>query len=141
VSGLWTPSGDEVPAGQGSGEEFSPNSEEFGEADLDDEAVAEELRRVRSEIANTPAIDIVANHAVGLWQLAVLHLSPEDGMPLRLDEAAIAIDAMGGLVDALGDRLGDHGAALRDAVSQLRMAFVEVQNRSAGASPTNPSGD
>ena len=105
----------------------------YEDGDLDDEAVAEELRRVRAEIANTPAIDIVANHAVGLWQLAVLHLSPEDGMPLRLDEAAIAIDAMGGLVDALGDRLGDHGAALRDAVSQLRMAFVEVQNRASGA--------
>lgn len=137
MSGLWTPSGDEVPAGQGSGEEF----EEYGEADLDDEAVAEELRRVRSEIANTPAIDIVANHAVGLWQLAVLHLSPDEGMPLRLDEAAIAIDAMSGLVDALGDRLGDHGAALRDAVSQLRMAFVEVQNRAAGLNLTNPTDD
>jgi hypothetical protein len=130
VSGLWTPSGDDIPASSGPGDEFSAYGDE---ADLDDEAVAEELRRVRSEIANTPAVDIVANHAVGLWQLAVLHLSPEDGMPLRLDEAAIAIDAMGGLVEALGDRLGDHGAALRDAVSQLRMAFVEVQTRASGA--------
>jgi hypothetical protein len=103
----------------------------------DDEAVAEELRRVRAEIAGTPAIDIVANHAVGLWQLAVLHLSPEDGTPVRLDEAAIAIDAMGGLVESLGDRLGDHGAALRDAVSQLRMAFVEVQKRTSGTSGTS----
>ncbi|MFM8304282.1 MAG: hypothetical protein ACKOA9_08305, partial [Actinomycetota bacterium] len=73
-----------------------------------------------------------ANHAIGLWQLAVLHLRPEEGQPLRLSEAAVAIDAMGGLVDALGDRWGEHGAPLRDALSDLRLAFVEVQRQAAG---------
>ncbi|MCB1004466.1 MAG: hypothetical protein KDB35_09820 [Acidimicrobiales bacterium] len=89
----------------------------------------EELRRVRAEIAGTPAVDIVANHAIGLWQLAVLHLNPEAGQPLRLAEAAVAIDAMGGMVDALGDRLGEHAEPLRGAVTQLRLAFVEIQRQ------------
>ena len=73
--------------------------------------------------------DLVARHAVGLWELAVLHLSPDDDRPLRLDQAAMAIDAMGGIVDSLGDRLGAHASALRDALGQLRLAFVEVQQR------------
>jgi len=128
VSGLWTPSGDQVPDPVGDYDDV-PDVSAFTEGELDDREVAEELRRVRAEIAATPAVDIVANHAVGLWQLAVLHLSPDEGEPLRLDEAALAIDAMGAIVDGLGDRLGDHAPALRDAVSQLRMAYVEVRNR------------
>ena len=131
VSGLWTPGDDELsvvgdPGGAPAGGE--------------DAAVEEELRRVRAEIASTPAVDIVANHAIGLWQLAVLHLSPEPGQSLRLSEAAVAIDAMGGLVEALGDRLGEHAEPLRGAVTQLRLAFVEVQRQAAegpGAGPAD----
>lgn len=128
MSGLWTPSG------EGSREpEPSPDTSWGagpGEPDAGEQAaLEEELRRVRAEIADTPAVDIVANHAIGLWQLAVLHLNPEVGQPLRLGEAAVAIDAMGGVVDALGERLGEHAAPLRDAVTQLRLAFVEVQRQ------------
>ena len=122
MSGLWTPSGE-----GGGTNQVEPEAE----AAEDEAALAEELRRVRAEIAHTPAVDIVANHAIGLWQLALLHLTPEEGEPLRLDEAAIALDAMGGVVDALGDRLGDHAAPLRDALAQLRLAFVDVQRRVA----------
>ena len=73
--------------------------------------------------------DIVANHAVGLWQLAIVHLAPEDESPPSLDEARLAIDAHGGLVDGLGDRLGPHEEPLRDALAQLRLAFVQVERR------------
>lgn len=121
MSGLWTPSGTHEP------EPAAPTGHEPG----DEAALAEELRRVRAEIAATPAVDIVANHAIGLWQLAVLHLTPGEGATPRLDEAALAIDAMGAIVDALGDRLGDHAAPLRDALTQLRLAFVEVRSRLA----------
>ena len=71
------------------------------------------MLRARAELAAMPVADIVANHAVGLWQLAVLHLMPDpdpDGQPAepRLDEAGLAIDALGALVDGLGDRLAPH---------------------------------
>ena len=89
---------------------------------------------MRAELAGTPVADLVANHAIGLWQLAVLHLTPEEGAPLRLDEAGLAIDAMAALVDGLGDRLGENATPLRDALAQLRMAFVQVSER-AGARP------
>jgi hypothetical protein len=127
VSGLWTPSGEHVPEP----DPASGGDDVVGDEELDPE-VAEELRRVRAEIAATPVEDLVARHAVGLWELAVLHLSPDEDRPLRLDQAAMAIDAMGGIVDALGDRLGAHAAALRTAVSELRLAFVEVQRAASG---------
>jgi hypothetical protein len=124
VSGLWTPSGEGIPEATG------PGGDPGGRPDVAEEAaLEEELRQVRAEIAGTPAVDIVANHAIGLWQLAVLHLNPEPGHSLRLSEAAIAIDAMGGMVDALGDRLGEHAEPLRAAVTQLRLAFVEIQRQ------------
>jgi hypothetical protein len=128
VSGLWTPSGEHVPEPEPTS---GPEDDEFLDEEELDPEVAEELRRVRAEIAATPAEDLVARHAVGLWELAVLHLSPDEDRPLRLDQAAIAIDAMGGIVDTLGDRLGAHASALRDALGQLRIAFVEVQQRAA----------
>ena len=79
------------------------------------------MLRARAELASVPVTDIVANHAVGLWQLAVLHLMPDpdpDGLPAapRLDEARLAIDALGALVDGLGDRLAPHDETLRDAL-------------------------
>ncbi|GMU79296.1 MAG: hypothetical protein AMXMBFR46_20890 [Acidimicrobiia bacterium] len=144
MSGLWTPSGEHVPdpaGGAGGGAGGDAGGAGPGPGAPDDAAVEAELRRVRAEIAGTPAVDIVANHAIGLWQLAVLHLSPEAGAPLRLSEAAVAIDAMAGIVDALGDRLGDHAAPLRDAVSQLRLAFVEIQREASGTGgPPAPAG-
>jgi hypothetical protein len=93
----------------------------------------EELRRVRAELMTTPAADIITNHIVGLWQLAVLHLTPDADAPPNLDEAGLAIDAMGALVDGLGERLGANAEALRDALAQLRMAFVQRRAQLAEA--------
>jgi len=132
VSSLWTPSGGEPvpgpdPAGAG---EAAPDQAAPDQAAPDQE-VAEELRRVRAELAGTSVADLVANHAIGLWQLAVLHLTPEAGASVRLDEAGLAIDAMAALLDGVGHRLGENEAPLRDALSQLRLAFVQV----SGGSP------
>ncbi len=118
MSTLWTPSGDEFPEPEGG-----------ASGEPDDAAVAAELRRVRAELAATPVPDLVANHAVGLWQLAVLHLVPDEGQAPHLGDAALAIDALALLVEGLGDRLEHHAEPLRDALSQLRLAFVQVQER------------
>jgi hypothetical protein len=134
VSGLWTPSGEHVP------ERDEPGAPPDAPSPEEEAAVAEELRRVRQEIAGTPVADIIANHAVGLWQLAILHLTPEDGDP-SLEEAALAIDALAALVEQLGDRLGHHAEALREALTQLRLAFVEVRNRAGGDAPGGADSD
>ncbi len=101
--------------------------------DVDEAAVREELRRVRAELAGTPVADLVANHAIGLWQLAVLHLTPDEEAPVRLDEAGLAIDAMAALVEQLGDRLGESAEPLRDALAQLRIAYVQISEGSGTA--------
>jgi len=132
VSGLWTPSGEHVPSPEDASDVPSippdaPSTEE-------EAALAAEMQRVRAELMTTPVIDIVANHALGLWQLAVLHLTPDAGTEPDLDQAAIAIDAMGGIVDGLGDRLGANAEPLREALSQLRLAYVQVRERGGGTS-------
>ena len=138
MSSLWTPSGGEPVSRPGGAKPEPPVPEEPerpDDAGLDqaasDEEVAEELRRVRAELAGTSVADLVANHAIGLWQLAVLHLTPEAGASIRLDEAGLAIDAMAALLDGVGHRLGENEPPLRDALSQLRLAFVQV----SGAGP------
>ena len=118
MSGLWTPSGD-----SDSGASSSPVGEEPSVSDEERAAAEAELGRIQDELASTPVADIVANHAIGLWQLAVLHLTRDDR---DLEEAQLAIDAFAALVDGLGVRLGANEDALRDALTQVRLAYVQV---------------
>ena len=122
MSSLWTPSGEHEPEPQG------PEAGQPAEAGAPgpDPELAQELDELREQLAATPVADILANHAVGLWQLAIVHLAPDPQTPPRLDEASLAIDAMAALVEGLGHRLGEHEAPLRDALAQLRMAYVQV---------------
>ena len=62
--------------------------------------------------------------------LAALHLSLR---PPQLDEAALAIDALGALIERLEGRLGDEEATLRDGLAQLRLAFVSVKSAATAA--------
>ena len=92
--------------------------------------MAGELAAMQQELANTPAAVVVANHAVGLFQLAAIHLNQR---PPNLEEGRLAIDALAGMVEGVGDRLGEDVTALRDALAQLRLAFVELTQRAAAA--------
>jgi hypothetical protein len=131
VSTLWTPGGEHEPSPQ-EAEGQAPRAEAGAAGDLTDEQAREQLHELREQLAATPVADIVANHAIGLWELAVLHLSPQEGQSPDLEQAQLAIDAMGALVEGLGDRLGRHEQPLRDALSQLRLAFVEMTRREEG---------
>ena len=131
MSTIWTPGGEHEPEpseGDRSGEPTQgfPGGGAEGEPDP---ALAEELRQLREQLAATPVADIVTNHAVGLWQLAIVHLAPDSDAPPNLEEARLAIDAVAALVEGLEGRLGEHEDALRDALAQLRLVFVEVSQR------------
>jgi hypothetical protein len=125
VSSLWTPSGEHRPEPTGP-EPSQPSGPEGPGAPGPDPELAEEFERLREQLAATPVADIVANHAVGLWQLAIVHLAPEAGEAPRLDQARLAIDAMAALVEGLEGRLGANEGPLRDALAQLRLAFVQA---------------
>ncbi|MGH9032613.1 MAG: hypothetical protein ACRDY4_02810 [Acidimicrobiia bacterium] len=131
MSTLWTPSGEHEPEA-----ESSSGPAEAGGPGPGPE-LAEELDQLREQLAATPVADILANHAVGLWQLAIVHLAPEAQTPPRVDEARLAIDAMAALVEGLGDRLGEHEAPLRDALAQLRIAYVQVTEGNVPETPND----
>jgi len=88
--------------------------------------MAEQMMLMQEQVLATPAAILVANHCMNLFELAALYLSPE---PPRLADAQVAIDAMAAVVDAVGPRFGPNERPLRDALAQLRMAFVEAKAR------------
>lgn len=97
--------------------------------EIDDETAEalEAVAEARQRLAGVPASVVVTNHAMGLFELAAIHLSSE---PASLDDAQLAIDALGLLVDNLGDRLGEHAETLAAALGNIRMVFVQ---KSSGA--------
>ena len=96
-----------------------------------------ELTEIARQLANAPAEDVIANHCYGLFELAALHLSQQ---PPQLEKARLAIDALGLLVDGLGDRLGQHAEALTEGLSQLRLAFVKIATAAPAADGQGPGG-
>jgi hypothetical protein len=92
-------------------------------SDVDPQLEAE-LAAMQEELAKTPAAVVVANHAVGLFQLAAIHLNRQ---PPNLEDGKLAIDAFAALIEGLGDRLGDEAATLQQGLAQLRLAYVSLQ--------------
>ena len=130
MSGLWTPDGD-VPVERGSAEPVG------GPDNLTEEELAERMDALRDQIANTPVEGIISQSAYQFFEIAALHLSL---VPPQLDQAKLSIDAFGLLVEGLGDRLGPDSETLRDGLTQLRLAYVQVSQ--AGTPPAEtPSTD
>ncbi|MEO7370909.1 MAG: hypothetical protein ABI949_14905 [Ilumatobacteraceae bacterium] len=94
----------------------------------DTESVVEDaqnaLSDARGRLAEIPAEVVVVNHVMGLYELAAIHLGAE---PPRLGEASLAIDAVACLVEGLGERLGAESPTLTLALSNIRLAFVQIK--------------
>ncbi|MFZ9629568.1 MAG: hypothetical protein ACO3C1_09495 [Ilumatobacteraceae bacterium] len=82
------------------------------------------LDEARRRLGDVPADVVVTNHVMGLYELAAIHLSAQ---PARLGDAVLAIDAMACLVEGLGDRLGAEASLMREALSNIRLAFVQIK--------------
>ena len=162
MSSLWTPEGEhrvprETPPGSpGGGPPSSPGGsrpdsgggrrpdrdgvdEIDGVDDLspeEREALAARLDELRSQLVATPAEVVVANHAYGLFELAAIHLSQQ---PPNLEEARLAVDALGALVGGLTGRLGEAESSLNDALAQIRLTFVQIAEMMKSA-PTDGAG-
>lgn len=131
---LWTPGG-EIPVDRNRRAEQPPEDEglsgRVGGPSLDDlspeeraraEQMIAEMAEVQRQVLAAPASQVVTNHVAGFYELAALHLSQPEP---KFEEAQLAIDAMAAVVDAVGSRLGENEAPLRDAVRQIQMAFVQ----------------
>ncbi len=131
MSTFWTPSGERpIPREEPAAPSPPPGGPPGGAGDeVDEEQLRAELRAMREQMLQTPASVVVTNHCIGLLELAALHLGAE---PPHLSDAQVAIDALGGILDAVGKRLGDNGPALTQALTQMRMAYVEAKSAASG---------
>lgn len=100
-----------------------------------EEELEARMAELRQQLADTPASLVVANHCFGLFELAALHLSLQ---PPQLEQAQIAIDALGAVVEGLAGRLGEEEAHLKEGLTQLRLAFVQLRGAVAGDGPAAP---
>jgi hypothetical protein len=142
VSSIWTPSGEYRPQDEPEGSGAAPPGDGAPPGAGDEAPItAEELaamQRLHEQLRATPAVDIVANHVVQLFQLAVIYLganaAPEgdEGVEPVADlvQAGIVIDTMAAIVDGLGPRLAQHEQTLRDALTQLQLLWVEIADKS-----------
>ena len=126
---LWTPGGEhQVPDDDPHTSPMDPGGIDPDDLSPEDrerlEQMAQEMAQVREQLQQVPAAVVVANHAMGLYELAAIHLS---SVPPDLGEGRVAIDAMAGVVENLEGRLGENEPVLRDALAQLRLAYVQLQ--------------
>src|SRR5829696_2191286 len=153
---LWTPSGEhpvdrpgrsstpprtprQAPPGAGGGAAAAAaaagiTEEELAELSPEEraqlDAMASQVEDARRQLLSAPAGPVVGQQALQFYELAALHLSQPEP---RLADAQIAIDALGAVVETLGSRLGPAESPLRQALDQLRLAYVEVaRGTSAG---------
>jgi len=105
---------------------------------MDEEELAQQMAAMRAELVNSPVEVVVANHCYGLFELAAVYLSQQ---PAMLTQARLAIDALGSLLDGLEGRLGDSEQQLKDGLSQLRLAYVQIDGaQRAGAEVASAAG-
>lgn len=140
---LWTPDGEHeirksggdvgeepIAPGAPAAETLSPEEQEQAAA------MAQELGEARARLLETEVSTVIANHALGIYELAAIHLTADDP---ALDEAKLAIDALAALVENLAGRLGDGEPTLKEALHQIRMAYVQrSRSMSATEGETSP---
>jgi hypothetical protein len=117
------------------------SNEQASDQPDDDTQVDEALQAmadVRRQLAEVPAEVVVANHAMGLYELAAIHLSSS---PPDLAQAALSIDAFACLVEGLGERIGENATTLRDALGNIRIAFVQIKNQLTAAAAAGDQHD
>ncbi len=112
--------------------ELTPEQEEQARA------MAHELAEARSRLLEAPASTVVVNHALGIYELAAIHLTADQP---QLTEAQLAIDALAALVEGLSGRLGEAEASLVDALHHVRLAFVSQSEASGGDQPADAPAD
>ena len=138
MSSLWTPSGEHFPQPEdGGGGAAPPPPPDSEPPSAEAQAEVDALRR---QLASTPAEVVMANHCYGIFELAAVYLSQT---PPMLFQARLAIDGLGALLNELKGRLGEAEPSLLEALSQIRLAFVQLDGaeRSAAESAAEAATD
>lgn len=129
---LWTPGGERPVGGATAPPPRAEAGPPPGAGGPDSEAELEaRMNELRRQLSETPASVVIANHCFGLFELAALHLSLQ---PPQLDQAQLAIDALGAIADGLAGRLGQEEETVKDGLAQLRLAYVQLKAATTGGS-------
>ena len=129
---LWTPDGEHTvkrdSGTEAAASQTTPMPDEPGEPQLSPEqeeaarAMTQELSEARARLLETEASTVITNHALGIYELAAIHLTADAP---KFSEAKLAIDALGALVEGTNGRLGEAEPTLTEALHQIRMAYVQ----------------
>lgn len=87
--------------------------------------MAKELAEARQQILEADPTAIIANHAFGIYELAMLHITNDDP---DMNAARLAVDSLGVLVEGLAGRLDEAEPALKEALHGVRLLYVERVN-------------
>ncbi|NNN01310.1 MAG: hypothetical protein HKL86_05715 [Acidimicrobiaceae bacterium] len=90
---------------------------------------SEEIAYLRT----TPVETVLANHFFVLLQLAAVHLA---ATPPNLSAAQLVIDTVTAMLQAGGERLGEHVDLYRSALAEVQQLYV----RSASSGPSGQAG-
>lgn len=142
MSSLWTPGGEHPVDTANAASPTSPTADPAEQPPLTEEqaaqlsAAAEEVARIREQLAAAPPEFVVANHVMGLYELAAVHLNRETP---DIGAARLAIDALAAVLDACKGRLGPDEPTLAQARTSLQMVFVQIVQ--AGGRPAGEAAE
>jgi hypothetical protein len=106
----------------------TPGTPEFSE---------EELAALEAEMDRITVDDVLLQTLVSLINLGARRagLGGPEGPPADLDQTRQAIDGARALMPLLEARHGDQLAQIREALSRLQMAYVQLVGAAEGAAP------
>ncbi len=121
---LWTPDGDHpIPPSSDGG---APADELTEEQQEQARQMAHEMADARQQLLEAEVSTVIANHALGIYELAALHITAENP---DMVEARLAVDALGVLVEGLEGRLGDGEPTLVEALNNIKIGYVQRANQ------------
>jgi hypothetical protein len=90
---------------------------------VSDETSEHDFNEEVAYLHNTPVEVILANHLFVLLQVAALRLAET---PPNLPAAQLVIDTTAAMVNAGGERLGEHVDLYRNAIAEIQQAYVRA---------------
>ena len=125
---------------------MSNSTDQFGggQGDVDERAAdAEAMRQLHHELASAPAIEVIAQALAHLATFAYVRLGvpeEENAQYRDLNSARVLIDAIGGMLLAVEDRLGPGENDLREALAALQMTYASLLERQGAAGQAGQTG-
>ncbi len=119
---LWTPDGEHPipPAGTAPADDLTEEQQEQARQ------MAKEMAEARAQLLEAEVDTVITNHALGIYELAALHITADDP---DMTEARLAVDALGALVEGLEGRLGDGEPTLVEALANIKIGYVQRVNQ------------